>query len=247
MVDEKSQFYDEAWQRWQVMIDYSPAPKHRRRIIRKIISDQVKNISSVVDVGCGNGRLLAEVSIELGKEEIEYKGFDISELVIEQNKDNQFLDGINWQQLNLDEEKLAEKFDLVLCSELLEHLQNWKIGLDRLLDATGKYLIVTIPSGYLYKIDRMVGHQKHFTRKTIETYFVARPEFSVEIFFWGFPFHQIYKRLINLRPNSIYNRFAGGNYSCKEKMLSNFINLLFYLNIKTQFETSQMILVAQRH
>jgi SAM-dependent methyltransferase len=246
MVDETSGFYDDAWRRWQGMIDNSPAPKHRRRIINKLISRLSVDISSIADVGCGNGALLQEVSHTFKMDGIRYKGFDVSGEVIEQNCDNQFLSGMSWQKLNLDIEGPAEMFDLVLCSEVLEHLQNWEQGLDKLLSATAKHLIVTVPSGYLYKIDSMVGHHEHFSRKTIEEFFVDRPEFSTTIFFWGFPFHQIYKKLINIKPEAVYDRFADGTYSWKEKMVSRIINLLFYLNIETQFETDQMFVVASR-
>ncbi|MBI4640169.1 MAG: class I SAM-dependent methyltransferase, partial [Candidatus Tectomicrobia bacterium] len=65
------------------MIEYSPAPRHRRRIIRRIL--QTLRFDSLIDVGCGSGALLKELSLD--NQDRKLAGIDISPYVIEQNRE----------------------------------------------------------------------------------------------------------------------------------------------------------------
>ena len=76
------QFYDKAWQSWGDMIKYSPAPRHRRRMIIKLL-DQV-SFETILDVGCGSGVML---NLLQKKYDVKISGIDISENITgEQNK-----------------------------------------------------------------------------------------------------------------------------------------------------------------
>ncbi len=227
------------------MIDHSPAPRHRRRIIKKYASSRAAEIQSIADVGCGNGALLHELSslIPTAKQ---LTGFDVSPAVISENKARFQRRGLNWLELNLEDHAFDEKYDLVVCSEVLEHLSDWQTAFGRLLAGTGKYLVISVPSGRVFPIDMLVGHYRHFTRKMVEDYLDSCNNLEYRIEFWGFPFHMLYKRLINIRARALYRDFAQEKYGWLEKLLSAIIDALFFLNIRTHWQTNQMFVFIKK-
>ena len=78
---------------------------------------------TVLDVGCGGG-LLTEPMIRLGAEVF---GVDAAEMCIEaakQHSKEMNLD-IHYEQISVEElSKRGEKFHIILCSEVLEHVNN---------------------------------------------------------------------------------------------------------------------------
>ena len=96
---------------------------------------------SVLDVGCGNGRLLYGV-----KDTCEVFGIDISPVAIERMKKEYGIDGLAMDIYDMD--KLEQKFDFVVINHTLEHL--WRdedvvrLSFNRLND--GGHLYVAVPN-----------------------------------------------------------------------------------------------------
>ncbi|MFH1583149.1 MAG: class I SAM-dependent methyltransferase [Candidatus Falkowbacteria bacterium] len=86
------------------------------------LAEIVKDGDRVLDVGCGNGRLLQA----FGQKKIEYVGVDNSEKLIEAARKNYELRITNYEFKNVDIlelDKLPEKdFDFVFCIAVLHHL-----------------------------------------------------------------------------------------------------------------------------
>ena len=96
---------------------------------------------SVLDVGCGNGRLLFGV-----KDQCEVFGIDISPVAIERMKKEYGIDGLAMDVYDMD--KLDKKFDFVVVNHTLEHL--WRdedivrLSFNRLNN--GGYFYVAVPN-----------------------------------------------------------------------------------------------------
>lgn len=106
-------------------------------LVKKILKD--KKYESVLDVGCRDC-ILKKYIINNIKE---YKGLDLY-----QNKDKS-VDYI----CNFEDEKIIEKnsFELVTALDLLEHLDYFQKGLDRLLDISKKDVLINLPNiGHIY-------------------------------------------------------------------------------------------------
>jgi len=118
----------------------------RLQFIITTLNENLQKGSRVLDVGCGNGI----ISRGVGKEGYQVHGIDISEKAIEKAKalttlPNVTFDNISAEQLVAD----GNKFDAVICSEVLEHLNHpqklLKVLYDSLRD--NGLLIVTVPNG----------------------------------------------------------------------------------------------------
>jgi SAM-dependent methyltransferase len=218
--------YNKGWRTWGDMIDFSPAPFHRRRLILK--TTRSLEFKSVLDVGCGNGALLGELE---KKSLPELVGIDLSELVIKEN--GQRFSGLRFQALDVSKNALEEKFDLVICSEVLEHIDNLAAALANLRRMCRRYLIITVPTGRVFPIDQKMGHVRHFSSTEIRDCLKPHGLRVLLLKKWGFPFHTLYKHLINLRPNACLNHFAEAKYGRLEMLVSTLLRLLFYLNLGT--------------
>src|SRR5215510_13772119 len=72
--------YDQGWQtKWNDMKTYGPFSRHVRRLLKDII--RPLKIESVLDIGCGQGSLLQELSVEFSS--IKPHGVDISKSAVE--------------------------------------------------------------------------------------------------------------------------------------------------------------------
>jgi SAM-dependent methyltransferase len=84
-------------------------------------------VKSVMDAGCGSGKLLRKL-IEAGKGEFDVKGFDIAENCLDPYfddiKDKLLKIGVLW-----DINDFNEEYDAILCTDVLEHIPPEKIPL----------------------------------------------------------------------------------------------------------------------
>jgi len=215
--------YDQGWGRWNDMIRYSPAPFHRRRLILDAL--RTVPFRSVLDVGCGNGETLAAVAREHAAELV---GVDLSPVVVEQNRAR--FPALRFFVLDIEAGALDRTFDVVICSEVVEHCRDPLRALRHLRAMTGRHLILTVPAGPRFAIDRAMGHHRHFEPRALGQA-LADSGFAVErMTRWGFPFHSLYKLAINATPERSLRTFASGTYGAQQKVIGTALRGLFYLS-----------------
>ena len=173
--------------------------KLSQKIIKLI--GQMHGIKKICELGCGNGYLANEFS-KLG---YEVCGVDSSESGIDLAKKN-YGEKINFLRGEIDRNISRilgqEKFDLVVASEVLEHLYRPSdlIEASEALLKKGGYLLLTTPyHGYLKnlaiaianRVDAHVnplwdcGHIKFFSVKTLSILISRYPFEDVTFHFWG--------------------------------------------------------------
>lgn len=100
----------------------------------------------VLDIGCGNGI----ISINLGAAGFNVTGVDVSEKAIEVAKSQNPFENVTFQVLPAEElVNFTRKFDVIVCSEVLEHLED-PASLVKEISKNLKeegILIVTVPNG----------------------------------------------------------------------------------------------------
>jgi len=239
-----NQFYDKAWQSWGDMIKYSPAPRHRRRMIIKLL-DQV-SFETILDVGCGSGVML---DVLQKKYNIKISGMDISENII--NKNKTYFPDMNFYNADISDTIIPKKFDCVIASEVLEHIVDYKTALINLTKMADKYIIITVPSCPLFPTDKNVGHIRHFNKNGLVELkeILSNENFKlVKANRWGYPFFNIYKHLINgFGSKRIQKSFIDQNkYGLSQKIISEFLYQLFFLNLNNTSKGYQLIILAEK-
>jgi len=217
------------------------------RLLLQTIEPHLVNKKEVLDIGCGAGTL----SFYLASKDIQATGVDISIRAIEAcgitAKRLRLEKNTDFKVLDFSKESIERKFDLVLCLELLEHLEDDKLAIKKIyenLEDNG-VVIISTPSknAPLYKLgltkreDKRSGHLRRYTMeeltgllkdaglKIIETR-------KTEGIFRNFLF---YNRL-GLLPLKFANRFT---------IISDLFTFIDNITLKL-FGEAQIIVVAQK-
>ena len=142
--------------------------------LKKIIKEL--NFTSLLDAGCGEG-----VTIKLLEEylqNINCVGIDLDETHIQMSKENApFCKYKIGNIYNLPFNK--ESFEIVMCLEVLEHLEKPDTALQELHRLSSKYVIISVPREPIWRLLNMArgkywkelgntpGHINHYNSKKI--------------------------------------------------------------------------------
>lgn len=118
----------------------------RLSFIIDVLKEKLPSKAEVLDVGCGNG----VISRGLGEVGFRVKGIDISEKTIEKAKSLNKFSNVVFEVCSAEQLVAnSERYHAIICSEVLEHLENpGKLlsVLHEVLHQDG-VLIVTVPNG----------------------------------------------------------------------------------------------------
>ena len=218
-----SSYYNQAWQEWDDFIKFNPGARHRRRLVKKILSPL--HFESVLDVGCGNGELLSIMASIYPQAKL--NGTDLSDFVISKNQ--KYYPQVDFKTLDIQKDKLSESYDLVICSEVIEHIEDQKSTFRNLAEMvkSGGHLLLTCPTGHMYETEKKFGHVHHPTIPELLEYANSNGLICEKTINWGWPIYKITKYLTNINSEWALKNFANGAYSPFSKFVSS---VLFYLN-----------------
>jgi len=123
-------------------------------------------IKNVLDIGCGEGFILNKLKQERIGES--WEGIDYSKEAVEIGKKiHSYLD---LTQGSIYDSKFKDNsFDLVVCTEVLEHLENPQIALKEVVRISKKYILFSVPNEPLFLLSNFtqwgkdIGHINHWT------------------------------------------------------------------------------------
>jgi 2-polyprenyl-3-methyl-5-hydroxy-6-metoxy-1,4-benzoquinol methylase len=94
---------------------------HNNQKLLSMMYDFFKNsnIKSILDYGCGDFNWMKHFDFESIEK---YLGVDIVEEMIIQNRENYETEKIKFKKLNIIDDYIKEKFDAILCKDVLFHL-----------------------------------------------------------------------------------------------------------------------------
>lgn len=194
-----------------------------RNITDTILSIINPNPGKVLDVGCGTGR----VALTLANRGFEVDAIDIEPKVIQIAKD--IASSLKLQcsfdigDFTKEEFVKPNYYDLVICSEVIEHVQNYQLVIDNINRTlkSGGILILTTPHGpnQFSIVDVEAGHIRRYTYEQVER---SLSKFHIiEHFTTGFP---IYRFIRFIYPRIL--KAVGRKYSREELWSSRSSNKL---------------------
>lgn len=242
--------YNEFWQTMKGSHARHPSVRFRNYLITKAIRqilDPIQN-NTILDVGCGNGDLLKQLNdyLCLNGAKATLSGYDISEYQIEKNR----LEGLpfDFQVADFNERvEINNKFNIIICSEVIEHLRNWKSSLENIakINKPGGYLILTTQSGRKFKSDDALGHLQHFELDYLIGYLKTLNYDIIRGEKRGFPFYNLQKAA-----NSFYlpmsRRVTHREINLLTSVLFSVAYFLFQISIKSKKLGPQIFILAQK-
>lgn len=222
------------------------APRFRVATCLRLLREEPA--AAVVDLGCGDGRLLSEVADLFP--EAALTGIDLSEARIEANAAR--MPGISWVAADLERPgtlppDLHGRFDAVIATEIIEHLESpsrfLRSALELARPKTGR-LLLTTQSGPLRETERRVGHVRHFTAEEMKALLREAGWAADRIWNAGWPFHDLSKWWANRNPAATMARFSDRTYGPRENLICLGLRALFRLNSGRR--GAQLFAVARR-
>jgi SAM-dependent methyltransferase len=230
--------HNAGWKLWTDMVRYYPSGVHRRRLV----ADWLRPFepTAILDAGCGPGHMLDHLRRQFPT--ATFAGADDSDQTIVENRER--LPWCRFEILDLSARPLKERFDTVVCSEVLEHIHEDERALANLVAMTGRNLLITVPTGPLFPLEAGFGHLRHYQLEPFCRRIESLGLKVVRAQAWGFPFMSLFKRAANLRPQATMNGFGAGDWSLPKKLVGATLTGLFYLNLARS--GPQLLVLAQR-
>ena len=219
---------------------YLALPRHRRKIILNLLKSIT--FADCLDVGSAQPDLLDDIKQNFN---INAYGCDISNEIVHNNKIK--MPDAEFRILDIEHETWPNKtFDVVICSEVIEHIINWQAAITHLTLMSKRYLLITVPSGKIRKTDRMVGHYRHYHGEELIACLNNHGFKCIRLRKHGFPVHSLYKIFINiLHPEALYNVFHGKKYTTVTKGFAHLVYLLFFMDYCFS-SGNQLYILAER-
>ncbi len=245
--------YDEQWSRLDDFIKWNPGARHRRRVTQRLIESTPlisrttsgSKVSRILDVGCGPGEYLTLLS-EIFGSRAKITGVDLSPQVIAKNQSR--FPWAEFSALDITQESLNSKFDLIVCCEVLEHIEKRSeafANLAKMLDSGG-YLFVSCPAGKIHETEKSFGHVSHPTVDELQGLALANGLVVDSLTTWGFPMYSFTKFLVNLNPEKSLKSFADGDYSFVQKLICSVIYYANFFNFRNSRKGVELFFLAHR-
>jgi len=170
-------------------------PKHRLMNYHQFFLDNIDEKDTILDIGCGNGAL----SLDLAKKAKKVIGIDINESNIHIAKNKYMKENIIYYCGDALYNLPDERYDVIILSNVLEHI-NYRVNfLKSLLDKSNKFLI-RVPMidrswidlykkelGLEYRLDKT-----HYIEYTLKTFKDETKEAGLKIEYYDIRFGEIW-------------------------------------------------------
>lgn len=173
-----------------------PSTKSRLRLMVDLVTRFAKPGAALLDVGCGNGELLAAVA-KTGKV-ARLSGADVSDVPLVQARQN--VPQADFRVVDICKGALPERFDLITCMMTLDLVEDDELAAEHLSEMLkpGGHLLVVVQhlAKFGSPLDRRYGVRRH-DRQSLTSLLGRHGMQPVKLFAWGFPLYNTYYRLLD--------------------------------------------------
>ena len=213
--------YDQGWSQWDDMKRFGPMSRHTRRLIWKLIADLP--FTSVIDVGAGQGSPLAEIATR--RPGVALAAVDLSPQALKLARRR--LPQAEYHVLDITREALDRRFDLVICSDVIEHLEDDRAAVLNLRRMTRRWCLVATLQGRMRAAEKHVGNLRNYARGEVAG-LLGQAGFRVtRVLEWGFPLYSpLYRDLLD----HVDPAATSGRFGATRRIASSLLYLAFLLN-----------------
>jgi ubiquinone/menaquinone biosynthesis C-methylase UbiE len=233
MINTKAIDNSESWSNWwensSDFAKYHPSARHRQRIVTNILTNHLnknKTAQKILEVGCGTGEYLNILSKDY-ENIATITGTDYSEEAIK-IATKKYPD-IEFKHLDIEKEVLSEKYDIIICMEVIEHLNHRKDAFKNLVTMLNNngILVVTTPAGPIFATEKHFGHIQHSSKEEMQE-FAKLHNLEVSVKLWGWPFNNLLKYLTNINAEYSLKKFGNQKYGWQQIIITN---ILYFINL----------------
>jgi len=225
--------YDRLWtETWGDQQTFGPVHRRMRLELLALITKLAP--ASVLDVGCGSGGNLAALAHAMPR--IALSGVDVSPEALALAA--QRVPGASLRQLDAQKGKLDERFDLVLCNQVIEHLVDDMTALRNMALMAKRWVLVGTMRGRMRKSELAIGHFRNYSDVELRAKAESAGLEVVDIFGWGFPFYSpLYRTMIEWLPGGP----PEGKFGTGQRAIASFLYHLYALNIPRRGDVVTML------
>jgi GT2 family glycosyltransferase/SAM-dependent methyltransferase len=236
--ETQQEFYEDFWSRTEDQRILGPMGRHTRRLIRRMLEGLA--FKSVLDVSCGEGTTMAELFHD--RNDLRIVGTDLSKgalaMAAKKNPHAEF------RELDLRNGPFPEKFDLVMCSEVIEHVEDDAGAIKCMAAMTGRYLLLTTLGGRMRDHEKDIGHLRNYDPEGLKQLVRDAGLTPVDMFQWGWPFFSPIYRDLLARGARQTRDLTTGEFGFGRRLLSRLIYAVFCLN--AHYRGDELVLLAER-
>jgi SAM-dependent methyltransferase len=201
---------------------YGPTSRHQRRIIASML-DPLR-FDSILDVGCGEGSLLAYLGPRYRCRHL--VGLDLSESAIARARHT--FPSASYIVGNIGDLPPGESFDLVTSIDVLEHVEDDEALLRDMAAATRRFVLCVTIQGRMRPGEQDIGHVRNYGYGELQEKMLAAGLNPIRTVEWGFPFYSPIFRSTLAHTRS--ELLSYGQYGLARRLLCHGMYALFLLN-----------------
>lgn len=238
MTNSSQEQYDALWTgAWGDMQRLGPVHRRQRKELLRLIAKL--QVQTVLDVGCGSGEYLAGLARAMPH--LVLSGVDVSPEALALAAKR--VPGAALRQLDVQNESLSERFDLVMAIQVVEHLADDTAALRSMALMSRQWVLVTTMRGKMRASERLIGHLRNYSDRELREK-AAKAELEVvDIFGWGFPFYSpLFRTAVEWLPDGP----PQGRIGAGQQVLAKLLYHLYSLNIPRRGDVVTMLARPRR-
>jgi 2-polyprenyl-3-methyl-5-hydroxy-6-metoxy-1,4-benzoquinol methylase len=231
--DVSRQEYDRLWKlTWGDLQHFGPVHRHQRNVL--ISSVDKLDVRTVLDVGCGSGENLAALAGAMPH--LALSGVDVSPEALALAAKR--VPGARLRELDIEKDKLSERFDLVISLQVVEHLADDVAALRHMREMADRWVLVTTMRGRMRPSEQAIGHVRNYSDGEIRQKAGLAGLQVIDLYGWGFPFYSpLYRTVVEWLPGGPPQGAIGKG----SQAIARLLHLLYYLNVPRRGDVVTML------